>query len=204
MNINPLADANKDYFEALFNAVGVPIFVVDENLRIWGANPSAEAMQDTRILKALKRLCGEVFHCLHEKESAKECGETKFCKDCYLRNIVSDVSNTQQPQEEMVKLSVLREGKEKTIWLQISGKPLSYNGHLFTVLTLQEKTELIELRNIIPICSYCKNIRNDDEYWLRIEEYLASNVQIDLTHCICPDCLKEHYPQYADGIINKT
>lgn len=56
---------------------------------------------------------------------------------------------------------------------------------------LQREAQLLEL---IPICSYCKNIRDDEGYWQRIESYLNINTGIVLSHGICPDCLVIHFP----------
>jgi len=51
-------------------------------------------------------------------------------------------------------------------------------------------TQVKQLRGLLPICCYCKNIRNDQNYWQRVEDYLASNADVRFTHGICPDCYK--------------
>lgn len=57
---------------------------------------------------------------------------------------------------------------------------------------LTEAREAIsELREIIPICSYCKNIRNDSGYWEQVESYLHKYTEAALSHGICPDCAKK-------------
>ena len=55
--------------------------------------------------------------------------------------------------------------------------------------------EIKTLRGILPICSYCKNIRNDKGYYEQIEEYIHKHSGVDFSHTICPTCLKEHYPE---------
>ncbi len=50
------------------------------------------------------------------------------------------------------------------------------------------------LEGIIPICSYCKNIRDDEGYWKRIEEYMTKHSRAKFSHGICPDCMKKHFP----------
>lgn len=57
--------------------------------------------------------------------------------------------------------------------------------------------EIKTLRGIIPICSHCKQIRDDEGMWKRIEEYIHANSEASFSHGICPDCLKEHYPEFA-------
>ena len=63
--------------------------------------------------------------------------------------------------------------------------------------------EIKKLRGILPICSFCKNIRNDEGYYEQIEEYLHHHSGVDFSHTICPKCLKEHYPDQYDEIMSK-
>lgn len=65
------------------------------------------------------------------------------------------------------------------------------------ILELQQATrEIKTLRGIIPICAYCKNIRDDNGYWTQLEAYLAENSDANLSHGICPECIKKHFPEY--------
>ncbi|PTY06190.1 response regulator [Opitutaceae bacterium EW11] len=56
---------------------------------------------------------------------------------------------------------------------------------------LQYTTRIEKLESLIPICSYCKNVRNDQSYWQRIESYLAEKTGADCSHSICPDCYEK-------------
>lgn len=51
--------------------------------------------------------------------------------------------------------------------------------------------EIQHLRGLLPICSYCKNVRNDENYWEKVESYFVKNVGLRFTHGVCPDCQKE-------------
>lgn len=60
---------------------------------------------------------------------------------------------------------------------------------------LQQALEEIKtLQGFIPICSSCKKIRDDEGYWQRIEKYIQDRSDAKFTHSICPDCLKNLYP----------
>lgn len=50
------------------------------------------------------------------------------------------------------------------------------------------------LSGIVPICSYCKQIRDDGGYWRKVEEYVASHSDAQFSHGICPDCMKKYFP----------
>jgi DNA-binding response OmpR family regulator len=54
--------------------------------------------------------------------------------------------------------------------------------------------EIKTLRGIIPICANCKKIRDDDDSWQRIEEYISAHSEAVFSHGICPDCAKKLYP----------
>ncbi|GAB6908684.1 hypothetical protein JCM12296A_45240 [Desulfosarcina cetonica] len=54
------------------------------------------------------------------------------------------------------------------------------------------------LQGIIPICSFCKKIRNDKGYWDQVEEYIGNHSQAEFSHGICPECMRTHYPEYDD------
>jgi PAS domain S-box-containing protein len=51
------------------------------------------------------------------------------------------------------------------------------------------------LSGLLPICSSCKNIRDDKGYWIQIEEYVRCHTEADFTHGICPDCRGRLYPE---------
>jgi len=53
------------------------------------------------------------------------------------------------------------------------------------------------LQGLLPICAGCKNIRNDDGYWIQLESYLTSHSDLNFTHSICPDCVKKLYPEFT-------
>lgn len=47
------------------------------------------------------------------------------------------------------------------------------------------------LKGMLPICMYCKKIRNDKEYWQTVESYFTAHAGADFTHSLCPDCISE-------------
>jgi PAS domain S-box-containing protein len=54
------------------------------------------------------------------------------------------------------------------------------------------------LSGLLPICSSCKKIRDDQGYWTQVERYLMDHTDAQFSHGICPDCLHKLYPEYAD------
>ena len=54
------------------------------------------------------------------------------------------------------------------------------------------------LRGLIPICAKCKKVRDDKGYWSQVETYLRQRTDASFTHGVCPDCLRELYPDLVD------
>ena len=59
------------------------------------------------------------------------------------------------------------------------------------------------LQGILPICSFCKKIRDDQGYWRQVEVYIRDHSDADFSHGICPDCMNRHYPDFADSVAQK-
>jgi DNA-binding response OmpR family regulator len=45
-----------------------------------------------------------------------------------------------------------------------------------------------QLQEILPICSYCKQIRNDQNYWQRVDTYISEHTDTQFSHSVCPSC----------------
>jgi sigma-B regulation protein RsbU (phosphoserine phosphatase) len=56
-----------------------------------------------------------------------------------------------------------------------------------------------KLEGLLPICSYCKKIRDDANYWHRVDRYIEEHTDAEFTHGICPDCFREQVASYDKG-----
>jgi PAS domain S-box-containing protein len=60
-----------------------------------------------------------------------------------------------------------------------------------------------ELQGIVPICMYCKNVRDDENFWHKVEAYITHHSKAKFSHCVCPDCMdkfkKDLIPQRNTG-----
>jgi len=50
------------------------------------------------------------------------------------------------------------------------------------------------LSGLLPICAYCKSVRDDEGYWQRVEAYVQDHTEAMFTHGICPECAAKHFP----------
>ncbi|MBU1156154.1 MAG: DUF3365 domain-containing protein [Proteobacteria bacterium] len=67
----------------------------------------------------------------------------------------------------------------------------------------QARQEARTLSGLLPICSHCKKIRDDQGEWQVLEQYIAGHSEADFSHGLCPDCLTEHYPEVAKRLKAK-
>ena len=90
-------------------------------------------------------------------------------------------------------------------------KPLVVRRRVATHLALKQKTDQLELSNaelatalarvkvlsgLIPICMYCKKIRDDAGYWNQLESYITMHSDVLFSHGLCPDCAEKAYPDF--------
>jgi hypothetical protein len=72
------------------------------------------------------------------------------------------------------------------------------------VKELQEALDQIEtLEGILPICMYCKKIRNDQNYWQQVESYISQHSQAEFTHGLCPECFEKHIKRPLQGLSSE-
>ncbi len=65
--------------------------------------------------------------------------------------------------------------------------------------------EIKELKGLLPICCYCKKIRDDQDYWEALEPYLEKHSDITFTHGICPECYeKKLKPEMQEALARKA
>ena len=62
-----------------------------------------------------------------------------------------------------------------------------------------DKIKLIE--GLVPICSYCKGVRNDQGYWSTVEKFIKQHSDVEFTHGICDDCIRQHFPDVAEVLL---
>jgi sigma-B regulation protein RsbU (phosphoserine phosphatase) len=55
------------------------------------------------------------------------------------------------------------------------------------------------LQGLLPICSYCKKVRNEANYWEQVDSYLTTHSDVELTHGICPQCMEKMMKQLDES-----
>lgn len=77
------------------------------------------------------------------------------------------------------------------------------------VAKLSQQTQLLRARvrtleGILPTCSFCKNIRDEEGRWHKMEAYVARRTEACFTHGVCPECTHHHYGDFLDSTGGKS
>ncbi len=67
-------------------------------------------------------------------------------------------------------------------------------------MLISDLTQALErvktLAGLLPICASCKNIRDDDGYWQKVESYICQHTDVKFTHSICPECSQKYFADF--------
>ena len=199
-----MKDSLDSHERTLLDAIPLAIFVVDEDVRIHDLNRAAATVFGLEKTIILKRRGGEVLHCLHSSDVPEGCGRGPFCQDCVIRNSVTASLRGQAVTRKRAKVELLMAGNKRDLELLITASPLPSKDRPLALLIIEDISEISTLRDLIPICANCKKIRDDRAYWQSVESYFNIYIGVSFTHGICPACMGELYPEYAEKMKKAT
>lgn len=186
----------QDIVASILDAIPSPILVVDDDVQIIAFNQAASELVGQEPETVIRRRAGEVLHCLHATEVSAGCGRAESCQACPVRNAVSESFQGRGVVRKRARMELVKGDSTIQIYLLVTTAPLTYKDQALVILILEDISELMELKRILPICAHCKSIRNDKEYWQGVESYFKHHLDLDFSHSICPKCARELYPDF--------
>lgn len=180
------------YMRQALEAVPSMVLVVDDDGRIFYYNKAAAPV--LRGEKIYSNRAGEVMSCIHSTDSPGGCGRGPHCSGCVVRNSVKSAFAGESVIRAATDVTVKISGQERTFPLMVSASTFSLEGVKYAIVVLEDISELVELRALLPICCSCKKIRSESGEWERVETYIGHHMpQNRLTHGLCPDCARKLY-----------
>jgi PAS domain S-box-containing protein len=188
-------DWEKNSLEIL-NALTQPIMVIDRNYHIVAANSAACRSFCLSLDQIVGQECFKVTH--------------KLDKPCWQEETHCPAKVTFELKE---KTRVIHQHTYvgKSVFEEVIAAPIlddqgkvNFVVEEFIDMTEQiQSKEIIEylkkeintLHGIIPICSSCKKVRDDQGYWQMVEAYVRDRSEAEFSHSICPACLEKLYPK---------
>lgn len=175
---------------SVFDALPSLTFVVDEDVRIQECNEAAAEFLSVQRAALLNHRGGDVLHCLNAADDPEGCGRGPVCPGCVLRNSVGEAFQGNRTVRRRTKLEIIRGENKIEIYALVTASPFCYQERSLALLVIEDISEIVELRRLIPICSTCRKVRDGDESWRRVESYFKELWDVDFTHGICPECFK--------------
>jgi phosphoserine phosphatase RsbU/P len=99
--------------------------------------------------------------------------------------LLTNLSATEENQE-----AALQAGVDDFLMKPVDVRELKTRLHVAARI-LNYATQVKELESFLPICGYCKKIRDDHNYWQQIEHYLHERTGAAFSHGVCPDCYQK-------------
>ena len=128
---------DQGFHRMLFDAMPMPVFVVDEDVHIMECNAAATRLFGPDKQMILKRRGGEVLHCVNATKVPEGCGHAPACHDCPVRNAVQAAARGQCVTRQNARMELAAGGKTTRVDLQISCSPFAYERAKFILLVLE-------------------------------------------------------------------
>lgn len=183
---------------AVLDALPFPLLILDAEVRVQDCNRAATEMLASGSDRPLRGLFGEILHCTQALVEHRACGQTSQCRRCLIREVVTAAVSGSETCRRVLSMEVEEGRDRKQVWLRVTASPLDADGTPLALVTLEDVSELVQLRRLIPMCASCRKVRyKDDDYWQDVEAYLLRYTAFSFTHGICPDCAQRLYPEVA-------
>jgi len=186
---------------SLFESLPIPIFIITKDITIEDCNPAALRLLNLTDSAAIKHIhSGNVLSCIHTI-GHQTCGCSDSCTKCDIRNsltITFDTKETVTQKQTVIK--VHKDHEIRTVNALISTFNLTND---YSVLVIENITDIVEMQKLIPVCSNCKKVRTDSNFWNTIEEYVESTTGHEITHGICPTCITQLYPELTKDQLDQ-
>lgn len=121
----------------LFDAMPLPVFVVDEDVNILEHNAAAARLLDQKIPPGKNQRGGDVLRCLHAMETPEGCGGAPACADCELRSAVRSAFQGKAVKRHWADMELLQQGRPTKVSLRVSCQPFTYEKNSLVLLVLE-------------------------------------------------------------------
>ena len=150
---------NEQYFDGVLRLVvddvPVPIFLVDDDVRILEFNVAARELLDAETTQVHHQRGGEALHCLHATDVAAGCGHGPACQTCVIRNSVKTGLRGKQVVRCQHNLELLRNGRRLRMDVLITAAPFPYHQTQLVLLVIEPRSDVTkDNKSQLPISGW--------------------------------------------------
>jgi PAS domain-containing protein len=185
------------FYRNILETIPLPVFLVDEELHVYKLNQAATELYWLSPDALLKKNGSDILQCLHSAEDSVGCGRSTHCTDCVIRKSTLECIERQTVRRQHVKFEAFVAGARREMRVTVTAAPMAAEDGNVVLMILEDITEVTLLKDLIPICMHCKKIRDDQQYWQRVESYFNRYIGVNFSHGVCPECEKEYYKDTA-------
>src|SRR5215471_13590998 len=128
---------DQGFHRMLFDAMPMPVFVVDEDVTILEYNTAASKLLAKGRQEWVGRRSGHVLHCVHADDVPEGCGHGPACLDCVLRQSVRAASRGRRVSRKFTPMELMVKGKPTHMNLRVTCHPFKFERHAFILLILE-------------------------------------------------------------------
>jgi PAS domain-containing protein len=128
---------DQGFHRVLFDAMPMPVFVVDKDVCIFDYNAAAARLFGKGKKLVIRRRGGEVLNCVHSMEGPKGCGSAPACRDCMVRKSVQTAARGRSVTRQWAQMVLVRNGKTSRVKLRVTCQPFTYGRNSFILLVLE-------------------------------------------------------------------
>jgi PAS domain-containing protein len=186
--------AENDFSRFLLNEMPIPVAISNADIELEAVNLAAQKFfcispDDTRV-----RSCGEVLQCMNASQPEK-CGGTPACKNCVVRSSIVQALQGNSVTRNKGTFHVIKTQEVQQLTLLITTSPIHYQNLQMVIVLIEDISLITELQGLLPICSVCHKIRNEQGEWISLERYIKNHSEAEFTHDYCPDCIRAAKPR---------
>ncbi|MGO8742164.1 MAG: PAS domain-containing protein [Limisphaerales bacterium] len=128
---------DQGFHRMLFDAMPMPVFVVDEDVRILECNAAAAKLLGKSKQFLVGKRCGEALNCIHAREVPEGCGRSPDCGGCVVRKSVRAASQGRSVIRQEAKMQFGHNGSRTKANLRVTCQPFTYERRTFILLILE-------------------------------------------------------------------
>ena len=182
-----LLQKERNFISAILETTGALVVLLDPQYRFIRINNAFEKLTGYTIIDLLGIFFWDMI--LPQSEVVG------------FKGVFEKLGVNQPPLEHRCRITA-SDGREYVVIWNITVMVGEHNKPEYLICTGIDVTELQKalaqiknLSGLLPICSFCKKIRDDQGHWEVLERYIHEHSEANFSHGLCPECLKIHYPE---------